>query len=87
MGANQNTGQGTQGAQQGAQQPRVSLVAETQQQWQYMQQFDQTPDQLTYWGMQGWRLVGPPVIAQTTLGTSGKLLYVFERPIMRSGSQ
>jgi len=26
-------------------------------------------------------LTGPPVVANTTLGTSGKLLYVFKRPI------
>jgi len=26
-------------------------------------------------------LVGPPIIASMSLGTSGKLLYVFERPV------
>ena len=81
MGANQSGSRGAQGAQQGTQQPRVSLIAETPQQWQYMQQFDCTPTVLNEYGAQGWRLVGPPVIAQTTFGTSGKLLYVFERPV------
>jgi len=26
-------------------------------------------------------LIGPPVIAKMSLGTSGRLLYVFEQPI------
>jgi len=32
-------------------------------------------------GRDGWHLVGPPIIASMSLGTSGKLLYVFERPV------
>jgi len=63
------------------QRPRVSMIAEMPQQWQYRQEFDCTPEQLDSWGSQGWRLVGAPVVARTTLGTSGKLLYVFERPV------
>ena len=63
-----------------AQRPRISMVAEVPQQWEYRQEVDCTPTELTKWGHQGWRLVGPPV-ARATLGTSGRLLYVFERPV------
>ncbi len=61
--------------------PRISMVAEVPQKWAYWQEFDCKPPRLNELGQQGWRLVGPPVIAMTTLGTSGKLLYVFEQPI------
>jgi len=67
--------------QQDAQHPRISMVAEVQQQWEYLQEFDCKVARLGELGQQGWRLVGSPVVATTTLGTSGKLLYVFERPV------
>ncbi len=63
------------------QRPRISMVVDAQQKWEYRQEFNCTPTDLTKWGHQGWRLVGPPVIAKMSLGTSGRLLYVFERPI------
>ncbi len=63
------------------QRPRISMVVDAQQKWEYRQEFNCTPTDLTKWGHQGWRLVGPPVIAKMSLGTSGRLLYVFERPV------
>jgi len=65
-----------------AQCPRISMVAEAPQKWEYRQEANCTPDQLNYWGAQGWRLVGPPVIAKISLGSSGRLIYVFERPLL-----
>jgi hypothetical protein len=64
-----------------AQRPRISMVVDAQQKWEYRQEFNCTPTDLTKWGHQGWRLVGPPVIAKMSLGSSGRLLYVFERPV------
>jgi hypothetical protein len=64
-----------------AQRPRISMVIDARQQWQYAQQFDCSVDRLNELGRDGWHLVGPPVIASISLGTSGKLLYVFERPM------
>ncbi len=64
-----------------AQRPRISMVIDARQQWQYAQQFDCSVDRLNELGRDGWHLVGPPVIASMSLGTSGKLLYVFERPM------
>jgi len=75
MSNNQNQGQE-------GQTPKVSTVAYSQQQWQYRQEVDCTIDELNYWGAQGWRLVGTPV-SKTALGTSGQLIYVFERPVKR----
>ncbi len=63
------------------QRPRISMVVDAPQQWEYRQEFNCTPTELTKWGHQGWRLVGPPVIAKISLGSSGRLLYVFERPV------
>ena len=63
------------------QRQRISMVVDAQQKWEYRQEFNCTPTDLTKWGHQGWRLVGPPVIAKMSLGTSGRLLYVFERPV------
>ncbi len=71
MSANQND----------PQRPRISMVVEAPQKWEYRQEFDCTPTQLTGYGYEGWRLIGPPVIAKMSLGTSGRLLYVFERPV------
>jgi len=64
-----------------SQRPRISMVVDAQQKWEYRQEFNCTPTDLTKWGHQGWRLVGSPVIAKMSLGTSGRLLYVFERPV------
>ncbi len=64
-----------------AQRPRISMVVDARQQWQYAQQFDCSVDRLNELGRDGWHLVGPPIIASMSLGTSGKLLYVFERPL------
>ncbi len=64
-----------------AQRPRISTVVEAPQKWAYWQEFDCQPPRLNELGQQGWRLVGPPVIASMSLGTSGQLLYVFERPV------
>ncbi len=64
-----------------AQRPRISMVVDAQQKWEYRQEANCTPDQLNYWGAQGWRLVGPPTIAKISLGSSGRLIYVFERPV------
>ncbi len=74
---NQNQNQ----AQDDAQRPRMSLVAAVPQQWQYAQEYRCSLDRLNQLGRDGWELTGPPVVANTTLGTSGKLLYVFKRPI------
>jgi len=63
------------------QRPRISMVVDARQQWQYAQQFDCSVDRLNELGRDGWHLVGPPVIAKMSLGSSGRLLYVFERPI------
>jgi hypothetical protein len=76
MAANQNQNQ----AQDDAQRPRISLVAHVLQQWQYGQEFDCSLARLSQLGLEGWELVGSPV-TQAVLGTSGKLLYVFKRPI------
>jgi len=64
-----------------AQRPRISMVAEAAQKWEYRQEFNCTPTQLNQYGYEGWRLVGSPVIAKMSLGSSGRLLYVFERPL------
>jgi len=61
--------------------PRISMVIQAPQQWQYGQQFDCTVARLNELGKEGWELVGPPTITRTTLGTSGQLLYVFKRPV------
>ncbi len=61
--------------------PRISMIGQVQQKWEYWQEAECTPARLNQLGQQGWRLVGPPVVARVTLGTSGKLLYVFERPV------
>jgi hypothetical protein len=61
--------------------PRISMVIQVPQQWQYAQQVDCTVARLNELGKDGWELTGPPVVANTTLGTSGKLLYVFKRPM------
>ncbi len=61
------------------QRPRISMVVEAPQQWEYWQEFNCQPARLNQLGKDGWRLVGAPV-ARQSLGTSGKLLYVFERP-------
>ncbi len=63
-----------------AQRPRTSMVVTAPQQWQYAQLYDCTLDRLNQLGKDGWELVGAPV-AQSYLGTSGKLLYVFKRPV------
>jgi len=63
------------------QRPRISMVVEASQKWAYLQEFDCQPARLNELGQQGWHLVGPPVIASMSLGTSGRLLYVFEQPI------
>ena len=73
MAANQN--------QDDVQRPRISMVGQVPQKWQYAQQFDCSVQRLNELGNDGWRLVGPPIIASMSLGTSGKLLYVFERPV------
>ncbi len=64
-----------------AQRPRISMVAEAAQKWEYRQEFNCTPTQLNQYGYEGWQLVGSPVIAKMSLGSSGRLLYVFERPL------
>ncbi len=63
------------------QRPRISMVVEAPQKWQYAQVFNCSLERLNELGNEGWHLVGPPVIAKMSLGTSGRLLYVFERPI------
>jgi len=63
------------------QRPRISMVAAVPQKWAYLQEFDCQPARLNALGQQGWHLVGPPIIASMSLGTSGRLLYVFEQPI------
>jgi len=63
------------------QRPRISMVVEAPQRWQYAQVFNCSLERLNELGNEGWHLVGPPVIAKMSLGTSGRLLYVFERPI------
>ena len=60
--------------------PRISQVIQVPQQWQYGQQFDCTVARLNELGKEGWELVGAPV-TQSVLGTSGRLLYVFKRPL------
>ncbi len=74
MAANQNQ-------QNDTQRPRISMVIQAPQQWQYGQQFDCTVARLNELGKEGWELVGSPTITRTTLGTSGQLLYVFKRPM------
>ncbi len=64
-----------------AQRPRISMVIQAPQQWQYGQQFDCTVARLNELGKEGWELVGSPTIARTVLGSSGQLLYVFKRPV------
>ena len=64
-----------------AQRPRISMVVEAPQKWAYLQEFNCQPARLNELGQQGWRLIGPPVIASMSLGSSGRLLYVFEQPI------
>ncbi len=61
--------------------PRISMVVDAQQRWEYRQEANCTPTQLNQYGYEGWRLVGPPTFAKISLGTSGRLLYVFERPL------
>ena len=63
------------------QRPRISMVVESPQKWAYWQEFNCQPARLNELGQEGWRLIGPPVIAKMSLGTSGRLLYVFERPV------
>jgi len=63
-----------------ARRPRISMIGQVPQKWQYAQEFDCSIARLNQLGGEGWRLVGPPV-SRATLGTSGKLLYVFERPV------
>ena len=60
--------------------PRISMVIQVPQQWHYAQQMDCTVARLNELGRDGWELVGPP-ITQSVLGTTGKLLYVFKRPM------
>ena len=60
--------------------PRISMVIQVPQQWQYAQQVDCTVARLNELGRDGWELVGPPT-TQSVLGTTGKLLYVFKRPM------
>ncbi len=60
--------------------PRISMVIQAPQQWQYAQQVDCTVARLNELGRDGWELVGPP-ITQSVLGTTGKFLYVFKRPM------
>ncbi len=74
MAANANQNQNN------AQSPRLSLVIQAPQQWQYAQQADCTVARLNELGRDGWELVGAPV-TQSVLGTSGRLLYVFKRPV------
>ncbi len=64
------------------QRPRISMVVEAPQKWEYRQEANCTPTQLNQYGYEGWRLVGPPTFAKISLGTSGRLLYVFERPLL-----
>jgi len=59
----------------------VSVIAQTQQRWEYHQEDECSTARLNELGGDGWRLVGPPVIARMNLGSSGKLMYVFERPV------
>ncbi len=66
--------------QDNTQRPRISMIGQVQQRWQYAQELNCTVARLNQLGNEGWRLVGPPV-TQSVLGTSGKLLYVFERPV------
>ncbi len=74
MSNNQNQGQ--------ANQTRpTSLVAQTQQQWEYWQEYECSATRLNALGKDGWRLVGSPVIPRIELGSGGKLLYIFERPV------
>ncbi len=63
------------------QRPRISMVVEAPQKWAYWQEFNCQPPRLNELGQEGWRLIGPPVIAKMSLGSSGRLLYVFERPV------
>ncbi len=63
------------------QRPRISMVVDARQRWEYRQEANCTPTQLNQYGYEGWRLVGPPTFAKISLGTSGRLLYVFERPL------
>ena len=67
-----------------ARRPRISMIGQVPQKWQYAQEYGCSLARLQELGADGWRLVGPPVVAATTLGTSGKLLYVFERPVQVS---
>ncbi len=68
-------------SQNDAQRPRISTVVEAPQKWQYAQVFNCSLERLNELGNDGWHLVGPPVIAKMSLGSSGRLLYVFERPL------
>ncbi len=63
------------------QRPRISMVVEAPQKWQYAQVFNCSLELLNELGNEGWHLVGAPVIAKMSLGSSGRLLYVFERPV------
>jgi len=63
-----------------ARRPRISMVAQMPQQWQYAQEFDCSMARLQELGKDGWELVGAPV-SHSVLGTSGKFLYVFKRPV------
>ncbi len=62
------------------QRPRVSMVGQVPQQWEYWVEEGCTPARLNQLGRDGWRLMGPPV-CRTSLGTSGPFMYYFERPV------
>lgn len=60
--------------------PRLSPVVQVGQRWEYYQETGCSTERLNTLGRAGWRLVGAPVVSVFTLGRSGALLYVFERP-------
>ncbi len=64
---------------------RISPVAQIRQQWEYHQEYGCATARLTALGRDGWHLVGPPVPTATIFGSTGKLLYVFERPVRSAG--
>ncbi len=63
-----------------AQRPRISMVGQVPQQWEYWLEEECTAARLNQLGRDGWRLVGPPT-ARMSLGTAGRFMYIFERPV------
>ncbi len=48
--------------------------------WEYMGLESPSMDQINDAGRKGWRLVGPPT-SKIVFGSSGKMVYTFERPL------